>query len=201
MRTLDVMGSVNRAAIRLVERFPEGSIWESRYITFPAAIVISTLAIANAECSWPIRIGAFVGGLFSWTFLEYVLHRWVLHYKGRSEFTRALMKRLHWTHHEVPTDKSQVCIPFALSLVLWFSVYRAVLVVGLEPWTALLVSCGVAFGMSVYDITHYSTHYMKASNWYLKLLTRHHMLHHGHDETKRFGVTSPLWDYVFGTIR
>ncbi len=31
-------------------------------------------------------------------------------------------------------------------------------------------------------------------------LKHHHVLHHYQDFTKRFGVSTPLWDYVFGTI-
>jgi sterol desaturase/sphingolipid hydroxylase (fatty acid hydroxylase superfamily) len=28
----------------------------------------------------------------------------------------------------------------------------------------------------------------------------HHVLHHYHDPEKGYGVSSPLWDYVFRTV-
>jgi sterol desaturase/sphingolipid hydroxylase (fatty acid hydroxylase superfamily) len=33
-----------------------------------------------------------------------------------------------------------------------------------------------------------------------QMVKHHHILHHFQDPAKRYGVSSPLWDYVFGTM-
>ncbi|MEX2379667.1 MAG: sterol desaturase family protein, partial [Vicingaceae bacterium] len=35
---------------------------------------------------------------------------------------------------------------------------------------------------------------------FLKQLWIHHSIHHYQEDDKAFGVSSPLWDYVFGTM-
>ena len=39
---------------------------------------------------------------------------------------------------------------------------------------------------------------MKFSLW--QKMKHHHILHHYHDPEKGYGVSSPLWDHVFGTV-
>jgi sterol desaturase/sphingolipid hydroxylase (fatty acid hydroxylase superfamily) len=35
----------------------------------------------------------------------------------------------------------------------------------------------------------------------MQLIKRHHLFHHYRDESVNFGVSSPVWDYVFRTVR
>jgi len=46
---------------------------------------------------------------------------------------------------------------------------------------------------------HYATHHFAMRDGYLKYIKRYHMQHHYKTPTKRFGVTSPIWDSVFNT--
>ena len=41
--------------------------------------------------------------------------------------------------------------------------------------------------------------YDRMKRKYFLWVRRHHMLHHAQTPDKRFGVSSPIWDYVFGT--
>jgi 4-hydroxysphinganine ceramide fatty acyl 2-hydroxylase len=58
---------------------------------------------------------------------------------------------------------------------------------------------GMIVGYLFYDMLHYATHHfsMKRGVW-LKL-KQYHMRHHYADDDTGYGVSSPLWDYVFGT--
>jgi len=47
---------------------------------------------------------------------------------------------------------------------------------------------------------HYATHHFPMRSPVAKYLKRHHMMHHYKDPDTRFGVSSPLWDKVFGTM-
>ncbi len=183
---------------KIIYKLPKGSIWQERYIMLPLIVMSTTLALSRPFASWPIRLSFFLGGVVTWTLAEYCLHRWILHFNAQSEAGKALINRLHAFHHDDPKDASQVCIPIFLSLILWTPPFLAFLLIG-GVEQAWLFTSGFAFMLLIYDITHYSTHYMPATNWLLKLLKRQHTLHHFSDHTKRFGVTSPFWDLVFRT--
>ena len=46
---------------------------------------------------------------------------------------------------------------------------------------------------------HYATHHFRLRRGWMKALKRNHMLHHYRTPDMRFGVSSPVWDIVFGT--
>jgi sterol desaturase/sphingolipid hydroxylase (fatty acid hydroxylase superfamily) len=72
---------------------------------------------------------------------------------------------------------------------------------GFATTPSVFFLAGLMLMLVIYDIAHFSTHYMPASNWLLQALKKQHMLHHFSNDRRRFGVTSPLWDYVFRTHR
>ncbi len=47
---------------------------------------------------------------------------------------------------------------------------------------------------------HYATHHFPMRWGFLGYLKRHHMLHHYKTPDLRFGVSSPFWDWVYGTL-
>jgi sterol desaturase/sphingolipid hydroxylase (fatty acid hydroxylase superfamily) len=65
-------------------------------------------------------------------------------------------------------------------------------------WVAPLYS-GFGAGYLAYDLTHYATHHFPMRSGVLKYLKRYHMQHHYKTPDARYGVSSPLWDIVFGT--
>lgn len=46
---------------------------------------------------------------------------------------------------------------------------------------------------------HYAIHQFPIRNKLFHKIKSNHMLHHYKDENKGFGVSSPMWDLVFGT--
>ena len=69
----------------------------------------------------------------------------------------------------------------------------------LMGWNALAFFPGFVFGYIMYGSMHYAIHAF-APPKYLKALWRNHHLHHYKAEDKGFGVSSVLWDVVFGTV-
>jgi sterol desaturase/sphingolipid hydroxylase (fatty acid hydroxylase superfamily) len=51
----------------------------------------------------------------------------------------------------------------------------------------------------VYDLTHYALHHVPLRGRTLRRLRAHHLRHHYGDHERGFGVTSGVWDWVFGT--
>lgn len=60
---------------------------------------------------------------------------------------------------------------------------------------------GGALGYMLYDTCHFYFHHGDRfkNNSYIKWMKKRHMIHHYKDSTKNFGVTSPLFDIIFGT--
>jgi sterol desaturase/sphingolipid hydroxylase (fatty acid hydroxylase superfamily) len=59
---------------------------------------------------------------------------------------------------------------------------------------------GFMLGYLAYDLIHYATHHFTMRSGAAKYLKRYHMQHHHKTPEQRFGVSSPLWDAVFGTL-
>jgi sterol desaturase/sphingolipid hydroxylase (fatty acid hydroxylase superfamily) len=60
--------------------------------------------------------------------------------------------------------------------------------------------CGFAIGYMLYDGMHYAVHHFKMTSRLARAIRRHHMMHHHQDHSGGFGVSTPLFDVVFGTM-
>jgi sterol desaturase/sphingolipid hydroxylase (fatty acid hydroxylase superfamily) len=60
---------------------------------------------------------------------------------------------------------------------------------------------GLVAGYVCYDSIHYAIHHFPMKSGILNRLKQHHLRHHFHDDHSGFGVSSPLWDYIFRTNR
>jgi sterol desaturase/sphingolipid hydroxylase (fatty acid hydroxylase superfamily) len=169
------------------------------------AIFLARSAIAIQGNSFPIYIPAgFLLGIFLWTFLEYTLHRFVFHFPARGKIPERIVFLFHGIHHAQPQCKTRLVMPPAASIpmgIIFYGLYVLVIADFLKvSWWISPLFAGTLFGYVIYDMIHYATHHLRMHSGYLKFLKRHHMAHHYKTPDKRFGVSSPLWDYVFGTM-
>ena len=58
---------------------------------------------------------------------------------------------------------------------------------------------GFIVGYLGYDYVHYYTHFARPTSWIGKGLRKRHLQHHFAFGDRWYGVSSPIWDYVFGT--
>jgi len=153
---------------------------------------------------WPVSVGlAFVGGLFCWTLAEYVLHRFLFHFRPRTAWQERVSFLFHGVHHAQPRSKTRLVMPPAVSIplaALFYGFFYLVigLVLGGRHWVAPVFS-GFIAGYLAYDMFHYAMHHVPMRRGVWRSLRRHHMYHHTQTPNLRFGVSSPLWDVVFGT--
>jgi sterol desaturase/sphingolipid hydroxylase (fatty acid hydroxylase superfamily) len=145
-------------------------------------------------------VGLVVGGLFLWTLTEYVLHRYVFHWYKDTSFGRRVHFLLHGVHHDFPNDTDRLVMPLPTSVPLAVIFYTAFYFVFGGARLAEPFFAGMVIGYLCYDGTHYAVHHFKQTSRIGKLIKRHHMLHHHADHSGGFGVSTPLWDYVFGTM-
>jgi sterol desaturase/sphingolipid hydroxylase (fatty acid hydroxylase superfamily) len=185
--------------------------------THPAVVVLLWLPVAAcfAGCALiqhPASTSAaylplgFVLGVFLWTYTEYTLHRFVFHYAPDRPSPRVarLLFLLHGVHHVQPQLKTRLVMPPIVSIPLAVGCYAlSHLVLGTllhAPQWINPVCSGFTTAYLVYDLIHYATHHFAMRWGILKALKRHHMLHHFKTPAQRFGVSSPLWDRVCGTL-
>lgn len=146
----------------------------------------------------PFMLMLFLAGMFFFTFVEYLMHRYLYHIPATSERKKNLAYTMHGVHHDFPKDKSRLAMPPVLSLLIatvLFIIYRAVLGDLVFGFLA-----GFLVGYSAYLAIHYSVHAFRVPNNFLKILWHHHSIHHYREPDRAFGVSSPLWDHVFGTM-
>ena len=106
---------------------------------------------------------------------------------------------MHGVHHDYPNDSKRLVLPPSVSIPLaslFFGVYWLVL----GPVTTWPFFGGFILGYILYDEIHYATHHAPMKFGWWQKVKHHHVLHHYHDPEKGFGVSSPLWDIVFGTL-
>jgi sterol desaturase/sphingolipid hydroxylase (fatty acid hydroxylase superfamily) len=138
-------------------------------------LVVVLLAIA------PLRMTSapelFIAGVVVWTFVEYVFHRFVLH---------KLVPREHGLHHANPDEPVrkifwQIWVCFALVYLIAGGTFLA----------------GALVAYAWYLFVHHCAHF-GPDNLPLSLL-KHHKDHHKF-ASRNYGVSTTLWDRVFGTI-
>ena len=189
-------------------RLFKNPILESFTKSSPLESTLSSLAIA-AVCIWMGKeLGAgfrfwnifwyFMAGLTFWTLAEYLLHRYLFHlteedFKGGGRFSYII----HGVHHEYPNDAQRTLLPFVPKLIL-SSIFFGLFYLFLGKAGAFF-SSGFVMGYYFYSIMHYAIHRFKAPQW-LKPLWEHHHRHHHLIEDKAFGVSTTLWDRIFGTM-
>jgi sterol desaturase/sphingolipid hydroxylase (fatty acid hydroxylase superfamily) len=173
----------------------------SPYIIIPLDLIcISGLlyyGIAIMQMN-PSNVWITALGIFAWTLIEYLMHRYAFHFKAHSESGKKSIYLLHGIHHDHPADDDKLYQPplvnfmIICGLFLFFYLLMGNYVFFFLP--------GIISGYLMYSTIHYVIHKFKPPFEWLKPLWRHHNLHHYRHQDKAFGVSSPLWDFIFRTM-
>lgn len=178
-----------------VDGFSRTPWWTVPLVWLPVSCIMlayglyAGVGVADAAGVWAV-------GWFGWTFSEYALHRWPFHWfpDSRMHFL------LHGVHHKWVFDKYRLVMPPAAA-IMFASLFAVLFYFLFGPvWMWPLFS-GFIFGYMVYDLVHYATHHLKSKNAVFLKLKKHHLLHHHSPKHKdrKYGVSTTLWDHVFGT--
>jgi sterol desaturase/sphingolipid hydroxylase (fatty acid hydroxylase superfamily) len=169
-------------------------------LLFWAPVVIWLLWRSFAMHQLPLLpvLGIAVLALVTWTLTEYSLHRFVFHYPARSRLGKWFVYLFHGNHHDDPQDKTRLVMPPAGAIPIMAALFFLFGLVIPAPWIEPFAAFFIV-GYLIYDYIHYATHHFPMKNPVAKYLRRHHLKHHYSGEGGRYGVSSPLWDFVFGT--
>lgn len=139
----------------------------------------------------------FVIGFFSWTFGEYALHRWVYHKIKDASYDSGLQYVFHGIHHEFPSDEDRIILPPIPGLIIAHAILLVLyLIFGVN---CLVLGAGFLMGYLAYISIHWMVH-SKPAPAKFNFWWNHHNIHHYQQHDRAFGVSTPIWDMVFGTM-
>ena len=135
-------------------------------------------------------------GAFTWTFLEYVIHRFLGHFPRlrKNPFGVEHVRHHIEGNYFAPSWKK-------LLIAIVFTAILCVPAIALEGRTGVAYVAGLMGFYGVYELLHRLDHVHAGFGPYGRWQRRHHFYHHFVDARMNHGVTSPIWDFVFGTYR
>ena len=159
-------------------------------------------AVHFRQPGWTI-VASFFAGMFFWTFFEYIMHRFIYHFVSENKYIQRFTYIFHANHHEYPRDTERLFLPPVPSILIASFLFAGMyLILGLLPVAGIVFSFypGFILGYLLYASMHFAIHAWKPPFKWMKPLWRNHHLHHYKQQERGFGVSSTLWDRIFGTM-
>jgi len=182
----------------LLDRLTKTHISIPLSILFISAAGLIVYAALNYQINWLLMFGLFFLGFMLFTLAEYLIHRYLYHIEPSSPFKAKLQYTIHGMHHDYPNDKERLALPPVLTVFLaaflFFIVHS---VIGIFAFGFV---SGFFVGYATYLGVHYMVHVYSPPKNNFKILWSHHSLHHYKYPERAFGVSSPFWDVIFGTL-
>jgi len=163
--------------------------WAEFVVDIPLGVVLIYAGLHHGDLNSAMAILTILLGLFLFTFIEYFIHRRLLH--GSVQF----IVRGHRAHHENPLNYDG--LPFFLPAFMLMGIIG--MCVSIVPTNyAFLLTGTIALGYTTYGLSHFSIHHHRFRQAFARNWAANHHIHHYHAETN-FGVTTPLWDILLGS--
>lgn len=191
-------GSANLFKSKTLDLLTRTSPWIILPLDFVLIFAILYIGIQFLDVKILTHWWLYPLGIFTWTLLEYIMHRFAFHFNSKSESGKKAVYAIHLIHHHYPNDDQRLFQPPLVNILLAI-VFLGLgyLLIGAKSFVFIP---GLINGYVLYSFLHYSMHTFKPPFKFLQPLWRHHHLHHHRFQEKAFGVSSPFWDYVFGTM-
>ncbi|MDH4058004.1 MAG: sterol desaturase family protein [Cyclobacteriaceae bacterium] len=156
-------------------------------------------SVTNTSLNAYLTISLFFIGWLAFSWVEYNIHRHIFHLPAYNEFRAKLQYTMHGVHHEFPKDKDRLAMPPLVSVIISTILLLLLRLVMGDLVFAFLP--GFLTGYACYLGVHYMIHAYQPPKNFLKVLWINHSIHHYKDGEVVFGVSSPLWDYIYGTMK
>ncbi|KAJ3072567.1 fatty acid alpha-hydroxylase, partial [Quaeritorhiza haematococci] len=182
-----------------LEVFTKTAWWVVPLVWVPFAMGLLLKALEGLPGS--VVMPLFVAGWLNWSVIEYCVHRYLFHVDALLPDNRVAITvhfLIHGVHHFLPMDRMRLVMPPVLFAVLSYPVY-SLYGLFLPPNVTYAVAAGSYIGYVMYDLMHYYIHHGRPWGAYLREMKTYHLDHHYKNENLGFGITSKLWDHMFGT--
>jgi len=145
-----------------------------------------------------MSVVAALAGVCTWSFLEYFIHRFAGHDRRLLKFKANFFGKEHTRHH---SEGNYFASPQIKLLGAMVVVPIITCLVSLVAGIAIAAPYAVGFvGFYLYyEWLHMRLHTHSAKTRYGRWARKNHFFHHFHNPESNHGVTSSIWDQVFGT--
>ncbi|MGM0944780.1 MAG: sterol desaturase family protein [Bacteroidota bacterium] len=193
----DNFGSVRMFDNPILERLSR------THISIPISMfgILSIVSFFYAlDTAIPLGTGLLVifAGYIFFTFVEYMMHKYFFHMEPNTPTKDKLQYSVHGVHHDYPKDKDRLAMPPFVSAayaVIAYLVFKLIM-----GDFAFYFLPGFLIGYASYLGVHYIVHAFNPPKNFLKVLWVNHAIHHYKDPDVAFGVSTPLWDIILGTM-
>ncbi len=151
----------------------------------------------HTQIAWWVQSAVFLFGLLLFSLTEYIAHRYMFHMITDTKLKEKIQYAFHGVHHEFPKDTGRLAMPPIASVFIVLLLFLLFINTIGEYTFGFLP--GFISGYSLYLTVHYVVHAYQPPNNFFKALWINHGIHHYKDHERAFGVSSPLWDYIFST--
>jgi sterol desaturase/sphingolipid hydroxylase (fatty acid hydroxylase superfamily) len=133
---------------------------------------------------------------------EYLVHRGVFHFFAQRRAGTVLSKQ-HVAHHLAPDDLDYLFNDPRISVSVGALYFLACLAATRSLGQSAALSLGNFAGLLYYEHVHFTAHRPGSRPWtpWGRYMKKFHLWHHFKHERLWFGVTSPLFDRIFGSYR
>lgn len=143
-----------------------------------------------------LPIVLLLAGALAWSLAEYLLHRFAFHEIGIR--WKGSVEHLH--HHAgIDQGAGTTALSWAGIIVVGLAVFLPLGWLAGGPVAGAACAAGWVVGYFSYEYLHWAEHRRAPRNRYERWARRHHFHHHFHAPRRNQGVTSPVWDVLFGT--
>jgi hypothetical protein len=170
---------------------------DARVLFIAAEFVLA--AVTTAVTPWSsASVWWFLGGIVFFFFVEYLIHRFLLH--GTLRYVLPPAYKGHVMHHAHPTEMRYLLTPNVYNIpsyaVVWILMWW---ITGDLHATAAFVT-GVSAYQLYYEWTHFVSHrpIIPKTPWG-RWMKKFHLLHHYKNPHYWYGVTHPAMDVILGT--
>jgi 4-hydroxysphinganine ceramide fatty acyl 2-hydroxylase len=192
------LGSAHMFSNPMIERMSRTHI--SIPITMFLVLSCISYYVGYTETKISIGTGLLIslGGLVFFTFVEYMMHKYFFHMDHDTPLKDKIQYSVHGVHHDYPKDKDRLAMPPFVSAA--YSVILYLIFTLIMGEFAYYFLPGFLIGYAGYLSVHFIVHAYQPPKNFLKALWVNHAIHHYKNPDSSFGVSTPLWDYILGTM-
>jgi sterol desaturase/sphingolipid hydroxylase (fatty acid hydroxylase superfamily) len=182
---------------RVMERLSRTPIQLPISIFLVYGMLLLAASISYTSLNLELTVMMFVLGLLSFSWVEYMVHRHIFHMATDTSLKKRLQFVFHGIHHAHPKDKDRLAMPPLLSVGISTSLLF-LLRSFMGDWSFSFMA-GFSVGYAFYLFIHYLVHAYPPPKNKLRAIWTNHSIHHYKNTNAAFGVTSPMWDFIYGT--
>lgn len=146
--------------------------------------------LENTTLSFILLLSA---GWLMWTFVEYSIHRFLMHELIVPGSKSDILNHQH--HHQHPHELKVKPIHRLSVLILGIGVF----ILAFKLQNSFTILAGFIIGFLIYNYLHYLLH-LPIGRYFLPKIQKAHILHHTRYPYCGYSFSTILWDWLFDTL-